>query len=55
MNQQLTDQPENELPGDLVQQATESIEGEAVPPGPPPECVSTTIRTFDGLEKSLNG
>ena len=45
MNQQLTDRPENESPDDVLQQAIEAIEKEAIPPGPPPDLVVATIRS----------
>ena len=54
MNQPLTDQPENELPDDIVRQAIASIESETVPPGPPAELVSTTLRALKEFEQPLN-
>jgi outer membrane lipoprotein-sorting protein len=49
MNEQTADRPESELPDDILQQAIESIEKEAVPAGPPPELVSATLRALEGF------
>ena len=54
MKQPLKDQPEDELPDDIVRQAIASIESETIPPGPPAELVGATLRALDGFEEPLN-
>ncbi len=53
MNRHLTDQPENKFPDDILQQAIESIDRETIPPGPPRELVTATLRALDGFDEPL--
>ena len=55
MNQQLTDQPENESPDDILQQAIESIGQRTDSPRSASCSGAATLRALDGFEEPLQG
>jgi outer membrane lipoprotein-sorting protein len=52
MSRQSTDRSENEMPDDALRRAIASIQGEAVPPGPPAELIATTLRVLRESENT---
>ena len=52
MNEQSSDRSESEMSDELVDQAIASIQGQAVPAGPPPMLVANTLSALDELERT---